>query len=99
MKALPWGWKDSFGVFGDCGTNIWPPQVGSDGRRIGFGLLIIFVGVTIEIGVDFSAGFFGTLGLGNGDLGLEFVSISASDSQSDTFSLHSKSISSQMTWK
>ena len=51
-KALPVGWKTSFDTDGEMAV-IMCPDPESEGKRIGFGLLIVFVGAIMDIGVGF----------------------------------------------
>lgn len=97
-----------------------PPEVGSEGSRIGLGLLMVVEGVETEIGVelvklltedevtdaeivdcccpDVVCGLYSVFSWFNtGFVGV--LSDSKSDSQSETFSLHTRSISSQITCK
>ena len=121
-KALPLGWKTSLDTDGEMAV-IMCPDPESDGNRMGFGLLIVFVGamidigvgfvrtvqpevdalevnvvVIVEFGVDVSEGL-GTIGVAVVVMPSLFLlsSPSLSDSQSETFSLHWRLISSQIT--
>jgi hypothetical protein len=97
-------------VDGEMAVKYDPPEVGSDGNLIGFGLLIVLVGVTMDIGVELVSSHeveetgttFGLISSGlmfNFDvLSFDGLSFSKSDSQSETFSLHCRSMSSQMTY-